>query len=67
MTTYTRKIGKRDSGLWIRIPSAIVREMKLKVGGEMEIIGVGESSFELRCATDGEFHRDQTPPAQSEV
>jgi antitoxin component of MazEF toxin-antitoxin module len=59
MTTYTRKIGRRGSGLWIRIPSAIVREMNLKAGGEIEIIGVGEHSFEFRCLPDSEGEKDE--------
>jgi hypothetical protein len=61
MTTYTRKIGQRGSGLWIRIPSAKVREMNLKVGGKVETVGAGENNFELRCATGHDAAETQEP------
>jgi len=54
MTTYARKIGRRGSGLWIRIPAAIVRQMNLKVGGEAEVVSVGEHGFEVRCVSGSE-------------
>ena len=67
MATFTRKICRRGNGLWIRIPSAIVREMKLKVGGEAEIVKCESHGFELRCTTGGEFHENPAPPSESQV
>jgi antitoxin component of MazEF toxin-antitoxin module len=67
MTTYTRKIGRRGSGLWIRIPAAIVRKMNLKVGDEAEIVKCESHGFELRCTTGGEFHENPAPPSESQV
>ncbi len=42
------KIGMRGSGLSVRIPAAIVRELNLRPGDEAELASVGEHSFEIR-------------------
>ena len=54
MTIFTRKIGRRGNGLWIRIRAAIVRQMNLKVRGEAEVVRVGDHGFELRCVSGSE-------------
>jgi antitoxin component of MazEF toxin-antitoxin module len=41
------KIGKRGSGLWFRIPAAIVRDLDLKPGDEAQFTQIGEHEFEL--------------------
>jgi antitoxin MazE len=41
----TMKIGKRGSGLAIRIPSSVVKELNLNAGEEMEITVTGEHRF----------------------
>jgi antitoxin component of MazEF toxin-antitoxin module len=42
------KIGKRGNGQWIRIPAAIVRELKIKPGDKAELVAVREDGFEIR-------------------
>ena len=46
--TYKMKIGKRGNALWVRIPAAIVRELKIKPGDEFDIVAIRELSFEVR-------------------
>ena len=41
------KIGKSGVGLAIRIPAAIVKEMNLKPGDEMQIVATGGQRFEV--------------------
>ena len=42
------KIGKRGNGLWARIPAAIVRELEIGPGDEVEPVAVREHGFEVR-------------------
>jgi antitoxin MazE len=41
------KIGRRGNDLAIRIPAAIVKELDLKSGEEMQITVTGEHQFEV--------------------
>ncbi len=54
------KIGRRGNVLWVRIPAAIVREMKLKPGEAFEVIAVGEHSFEVRRVPEPVDTTDET-------
>jgi antitoxin MazE len=47
MRKQAMKIGKRGNGLAIRIPAAIVNELNLKPGDEMQITVTGEHQFEV--------------------
>jgi antitoxin component of MazEF toxin-antitoxin module len=51
MLAKTMKIGKRGSGLWLRIPAAIARELNLQIGEKVELTAVRNHSFELRRTT----------------
>jgi antitoxin component of MazEF toxin-antitoxin module len=42
------KIGRRGNSLWVRIPAAIVRELKISPGDEAELVAIREDSFEIR-------------------
>jgi antitoxin component of MazEF toxin-antitoxin module len=53
------KIGKRGNGLSIRIPAAIVKELSLKPGEEMQITVTGEHQFEVRRMAEPESEEDR--------
>jgi antitoxin MazE len=42
------RVSKRGSSLAVRIPAALVKELELKAGDEIELVTVGERDFVIR-------------------
>ena len=55
------KIGKRGGGLLVRIPAAIVRELKMRPGDEAELVAIGERSFEIWRVPSRQVEVEKSP------